>query len=712
MSNDPPIDKTQLMSLADIQKEYESSQAISGNYLTLMVIEGRDFGYIFQLDRLDTVIGRKVFADEEGADIQLDDERASRRHMVIKRQVLTDNRFQVQVTDLHSTNGTFVNGRRLANSDVDIRNGDKIQIGNTILKFEVKNKLSDVYQERLYQQVTKDVLTGLWNHNHIRTEMEKLVSLGSRNTRPFSLILCELDLIQTINDTQGLTVGDNILRTVAKLLPNELGDHAILARYTGKQFLALLPETESDEAMVRAEKIRHAVESYDFSPLGCTQRVTFSIGVAQFPFCGNTTEELVKQTDEALYLSKQVGGNRVSLAAKLTKKSKLPWRKLGLAAAVVLLIGMLAGVSHWLYLQSQVAATLVNGKYAYSGVIESHEILVGSKVGGRVKEVIVEEGQEVNEGDILVRFDIDELLAQRRLLEARIVQAQANLKKLENGNRPEEIAQAQALVRKQMANLEELRNGPRPQEIAQAQADLAGAEADAATAELTYQRLNQIYQGGYTSRQDRDLAESRLNISREKANALRERLTILKLGNRKEEIAAAEEAYQQALAQAKLLQAGTRIEDIEEARGRLAETQADLAQLEVKINEGEVKSPTRSQIEVLNVRPGDLIPEGRIIAKLLEADQTWVRAYVPETELSRVHVGQLATITIDIPNGQRSVKGYVQSINSQAEFLPRNIQTRDDRKNQVFGIKVLIDNNISNKESIFKAGMAAEVSLD
>src|SRR5439155_21218868 len=100
-----------------------------------------------------------------------------------------------------------------------------------------------------------------------------------------------------------------------------------------------------------------------------------------------------------------------------------------------------------------------------SGTVESHEIQVGSKVGGRVSEVLVNEGNEVKTGELLVRFDISELFAERQKLEARIEQAEANLRKLQVGYRPEEIAQAEAATGKERASLEALRNGARPQEL-------------------------------------------------------------------------------------------------------------------------------------------------------------------------------------------------------------------------------------------------------
>lgn len=695
--------ETQAMSLEALKKlEEETLKPLSG-YLTLTVIEGRDFGYVFQVDKLETVIGRKSFEeDEEGADVQLDDDRASRRHSVIKCKNVDTNSFYVQLLDLHSKNGTFINGRRI-NSE-DLHNGDKIQVGNSVLKFEAKSRLDNSYQERLYQQVTRDPLTGLWNHNHLRYELEKFVSQSGRTGRQFSLVIVELDLFKTINEAYGRNVGDAILKSLGQILTTQFGDLAIISRYAGTQFLAILPEIDVGEARSQAEKVQGVIKVTDFSNIGCQQNVTCSIGITHFPTCGNTTIELLKQVDEALYLSKQIGGNRVSVTSKGESRLNINWKRIALAIILILVISSISYISYTTY--TNIANQIQTNSLVFSGVVEEQEIQVGSKVGGRVKEVLVKEGDSVTADTLLVRFDIADLLAQHNQLEARLAQAQAYLTKLRNGNRPEEIEEMAALVREQEVSLQQLKNGSRPQEIAQAKADLTAAEADLNTAQVTLKRLQQIYEGGYISKQDRDLAENRVDTAAAHVNSLKERLSLLVAGTRQEQITAAEERYNQALNKLKVMRNGSRPEDITDAEAKVKEIEAQIESLDVQIKEGEIKAPGNARVEVMSVRPGDLIAPGRTIIKLLESDQVWVRAYVPETEMAHVSVGQSALVTIDsIAN--KSFAGYVKQINAQGEFLPRNIQTRDERKHQVFGLKISID----NKDNTFKSGMSAEVRL-
>jgi multidrug resistance efflux pump len=119
-----------------------------------------------------------------------------------------------------------------------------------------------------------------------------------------------------------------------------------------------------------------------------------------------------------------------------------------------------------------------------------------------------------------------------------------------------------------------------------------------------------------------------------------------------------------------------------------------------------VLSPSDATVEVLDVRPGDLIAPNNPIATLLERNEIYVRIYIPETEIYRVRVGQKAQITVDAA-GRSVFDGEVEQINQQAEFLPRNVQTREERVHQVFGVKIRIDDSSHR----VLPGMAADVKI-
>jgi multidrug resistance efflux pump len=346
-------------------------------------------------------------------------------------------------------------------------------------------------------------------------------------------------------------------------------------------------------------------------------------------------------------------------------------------------------------------------RYEYSGTVETREIQLGSKIGGRVTEVLVEEGQIVKAGTAVVRFECDELKAQRQQAEAALQQAQADLNKMLRGNRPEEIAQAEATEKAQHALYEEARNGPRLQEIDQAKADYAAVAADAANANVFYKRMEKLIAADTISRQQFDDAREKRDATAQRAESARQRLAVLQSGTRAEDLNAAEARFKQAAAAAQLARKGYRKEDIEAARGKLGEAQGHLAELDARLREAELKAPADAVVEVVSVRPGDLVPAGRIVITMLEASQLWVKVYVPETDLAHVHLGQSAGVYVD-SFGSRAFQGHVGQISSQAEFLPRNVQSKTDREHEVFGVKIYVDNS----QQVLKSGMSATVRLE
>jgi HlyD family secretion protein len=150
---------------------------------------------------------------------------------------------------------------------------------------------------------------------------------------------------------------------------------------------------------------------------------------------------------------------------------------------------------------------------------------------------------------------------------------------------------------------------------------------------------------------------------------------------------------------------GSRSEDREAARAALSRQEAQLAFLERQRQEMVVRAPTAGRIESFDLRPGDLVAPNQPVATLLEPNELWVRVYVPETELGHVAIGQQALVRVDsFP--ERDFHGRIVEIRHRAEYLPRNVQTLDQRADQVFGVKVAID-----PAPELKPGMAAFVEI-
>jgi len=220
------------------------------------------------------------------------------------------------------------------------------------------------------------------------------------------------------------------------------------------------------------------------------------------------------------------------------------------------------------------------------------------------------------------------------------------------------IAAAQAALAKAIA-------GPRPEEVAK-------AAAVASNDEIERRRQQRLYRYGIVAK---ELAQEAATKAKTSAEDLR------------------------------ILQKGTRKEDIDAARADVEEQQRKLDTLMKQRAETNVVSTVSGIVQSFGLRTGDIVAPNQTVAEILESSQLWVRVYVPETELGLVAVGQPVRVHIDTyPN--ETFGGHVAAVSSQGEYTPRNVQTRAQRAEEVFGVKVLVDPNAK-----LKAGMAASVDL-
>jgi multidrug resistance efflux pump len=245
--------------------------------------------------------------------------------------------------------------------------------------------------------------------------------------------------------------------------------------------------------------------------------------------------------------------------------------------------------------------------------------------------------------------------------------------------------------------------GFREEEKRQIRNDLASARADLDLTREEFDRIRQLYPKS-VSRSDYDNARFAYSRARGRYESARAKNDMLEAGNREEDLREAAADWWASGNRYSLLLEGTREEDKREAAARLAESEAKLREIRVNLREARVTVPKKAVIEVLGVRKGDIVPPNQPILRVLYAEDLWVKVYVPETQLGKVRLNQQVDVTIDsFPD--RRFKGTIMQIASISEFTPRNIQSADERRHQVFGIKVRVD----NAKGIFKSGMAAEV---
>lgn len=346
--------------------------------------------------------------------------------------------------------------------------------------------------------------------------------------------------------------------------------------------------------------------------------------------------------------------------------------------------------------------------YEWSGTVEVRTISVGSRTAGRVKEVCVHEGDLLAQGQPIIVLEPGDWLAQLAQAQAQLAQSKANLEKLENGARPDELEQARGRTLEATASFDETKAGARSEQVRAREATLQAQEVAVARAQIDAERLHRVKDlgSGAVSQADVDAADLALRAAIANRDVSREQLLELKNGSRREEIEQAQARAIEAQASEKLLRAGTRAEDLAFARAQVAQAQGKVDEIRVMIGELTIQAPRPARVEACDLRPGDLLAANATAATLLEEDQLYVRIYVPETEIGHIRVGQVVPITVDSFLG-RSFEGVVERINQVGEYSPRNLQTADERANQVFGTRV----GIRTGRSELRAGMAAFIRV-
>jgi two-component system, cell cycle response regulator len=266
----------------------------------LIVLEGNNIGETYQLTKKSIVIGRG-----DGADLVLVDDGISRHHARID---LHEDKYTL--TDLDSTNGSFVNDDRVAQAA--LHDGDKIQLGDMILKFSFQDTVDVDYQEKLRNMAMRDALTKLFNRRYFTNALAREVSFALRRREPLACIMFDIDRFKSLNDTYGHNGGDAVLRGIGEKLGNEVRGYDLVARYGGEEFVILLRATALDNALILADRLRKMMEAMEFDFEGKKLKITVSVGVSALdPDRAVTAEDLIKQADRYLYEAKEQGRNRV-----------------------------------------------------------------------------------------------------------------------------------------------------------------------------------------------------------------------------------------------------------------------------------------------------------------------------------------------------------------------------------------------------------------
>lgn len=295
------------------------------------------------------------------------------------------------------------------------------------------------------------------------------------------------------------------------------------------------------------------------------------------------------------------------------------------------------------------------GNLKLTGTIETTTVAASFKVPGRLKERLVDEGQQVKIGQIVARLEDDELKDERTVRSADQQAAQAALADLKAGSRQEEIAASAATL----ARLK--------------------AEAERAAQDAT--RAEALFKKEVIPRKELDAARAAKDATAAAVREGDERLKLVKVGPRPDAIK----------------QAQARLEGAAAARS-LADT---------RLSQAVLAAPISGTVMAKHAEPGELLAAGSPVITVAKMDEVWVRAYLPETQLGKIKLGQRAIVTSDTWKG-RTYQGTVSFIASEAEFTPRNVQTEAERVKLVYRIKI----TIANPQQELKPGMPVDAVIE
>ena len=301
-----------------------------------------------------------------------------------------------------------------------------------------------------------------------------------------------------------------------------------------------------------------------------------------------------------------------------------------------------------------------------SGYVEATEVRVAPEVGGRILDVLVDEGTRVEAGAVVARLDDTETGIALQRAQAERDQAVAQLRLLQAGARAEDVRQARA-------------------QVESAQADAAATDAELASARADLDRFEALLASNAGSRKQRDDAATRVAVAQARVNAGRERAR----------------AATEGLAR---LQAGARPQEIAAARARVAAAEAQIAALAENRADATLKSPVSGFVTAKLADAGEIVPPGTPIVVVTDLDHAWANVFVDEPLVPRLKLGQKVVLVTDA--GHR-LDGTITYISPKAEFTPRNVQTAEERTKLVYRIKVTTD----NREGVLKSGMPVEAEI-
>ena len=354
-----------------------------------------------------------------------------------------------------------------------------------------------------------------------------------------------------------------------------------------------------------------------------------------------------------------------------------------------------------------------------SGNLELTQVDISFKIAGRLIERKVDEGNWVKRGDLIATLDPVQLRQQKARDEAVVYSAQSNYQQLETSiafqkaTLESDVAARNAELNQATAKLEELLNGSRKQDIQQAEAAVADARAQLDFARSDYTRMQALLKNEDISKQQFDQAKTKLDSAAAQLRSAEEKYSLVKEGPRQEDIAAARADVARAQAAVKTAEANRlelkrKEEELVQRRALIDQSRAQVGITQSQLNDTEVTTPIDGVVLVKSAEPGEVLAAGTTVVTIGDLEHPWLRAYINETDLGRVKLGQKVKLHTDsFPD--KTYWGTISFIASDAEFTPKQIQTKEERVKLVYRIKIDVDN--SSHELKLNMPVDAEIVL-
>jgi HlyD family secretion protein len=342
-----------------------------------------------------------------------------------------------------------------------------------------------------------------------------------------------------------------------------------------------------------------------------------------------------------------------------------------------------------------------------SGEVQSREIKNASRFGGRVKKILVEEGQQVQAGQLLVEFDDIDLQAKIADAKATLAQALAQEHLLAKGADLGVVRQAGSAVQQAQERFKMVATGARPEELTQGQAKVKAAEDQYRQSQQAFENAKVMLDEGIISRQKYDTMNDAASASRASLDAAKASYRMMQSGGRPEEKKIAGAQLSAAKAQYSQVLRGARPEEMSIASANVEKARSALLALEAQLNEVQVRAPFSGQVSVIGVTQGELVAPGRPVITVLNYDNLWTDVYVPESKLGIVSLGD--TVKVHAKSLKKTeFFGKVALINPESEFVP-NSGGDSSTEEQTFRVKVsLSPNDITHQKRLYP-GMKVEI---